>query len=61
MSNLNFALYNLQWSEATRLRLIQRAPISSEQNLSKLIEETKQLSNIIAKSIITAKEGKLGT
>ncbi len=40
------------------LRLIQKSAISNEQGLSKLVEETKQLSNIIAKSIITAKEGR---
>ena len=32
--------------------------VEGEQDLSKLIDETGQLSNIIAKSIITAKEGK---
>ncbi|MDO8886829.1 four helix bundle protein [Candidatus Oleimmundimicrobium sp.] len=40
------------------LRLIQKSAILKEQNLTQIIEETKQLSNIIAKSIITAKKKK---
>ncbi|MBI5026667.1 MAG: four helix bundle protein [Nitrospirae bacterium] len=37
------------------LRLIQKSGISSSEDLNDLIDETKQLSNIIAKSLITAK------
>ncbi|MDO8886827.1 four helix bundle protein [Candidatus Oleimmundimicrobium sp.] len=40
------------------LRLIKKSAILKEQNLIQIVEETKQLSNIIAKSIITAKKRK---
>ena len=40
------------------LRLIQKSEILKEQILGEIINETKQLSNVIAKSIITAKKGK---
>lgn len=40
------------------LKLVQRSEILNGQNLGDIISETKQLSNIIAKSIITAKKGK---
>lgn len=40
------------------LKLIQKSAILNEQNLEGLINETKQINNIIAKSIITAKKGK---
>jgi len=40
------------------LRLIKKSAILKEQNLIQIVEETKQLSNIIAKSIITAKRRK---
>ena len=40
------------------LRLIQKSEILKEQCLGKVINETNQISNIIAKSIITAKKCK---
>ncbi len=40
------------------LRLIQKSEILNTQGLNKIINETNQLSNIIAKSIITAKKNK---
>jgi len=40
------------------LRLIEKSEILSGQSLSDIIKETRQVSNIIAKSIITAKKGK---
>ena len=40
------------------LKLIQKSAMLNELSVSNLIDETKQLSNIIAKSIITAKHGK---
>lgn len=40
------------------LRLIKKSEIINCQDLNKIIDETKQLSNIIAKSIITAKNRK---
>lgn len=39
------------------LKLIQKSEVLESNSLKNLIEETKQLSNIIAKSIITAKKG----
>ena len=40
------------------LRLIEKSEILIGQSLSDIIKETRQVSNIIAKSIITAKKGK---
>jgi len=40
------------------LRLIQKSQILKNKNLDEVIDETKQLSNIIAKSVITAKNKK---
>ncbi len=39
------------------LKLIQKSAIINDQAVNRLIDETKQISNIIAKSIITAKKG----
>jgi four helix bundle protein len=40
------------------LRLIQKSAILNDLIMNKLIDETKQISNIVAKSIITAKKGR---
>ncbi|HUJ17489.1 MAG TPA: four helix bundle protein [Nitrospirota bacterium] len=40
------------------LRLMQRSDLVSDGNVDPLIEETKQLINIIAKSLITSKKGR---
>lgn len=40
------------------LRLIQKLKFLNGQGLGEIINETNQLSNIIAKSVITAKKGK---
>jgi four helix bundle protein len=40
------------------LKLLQRAEMLQDVDLHALIEETKQLINIIAKSLITAKKNK---
>ncbi len=40
------------------LRLTDKSQLLKEQNLSAIMSETKQLSNIIAKSVITAKQRK---
>jgi len=39
------------------LRLIQKSAILNDTTTNKLIDETKQISNIVAKSIITTKKG----
>jgi four helix bundle protein len=41
-----------------RLRLIDKSQILQERNLDAIISEKKQLSNIIAKSVVTAKSKK---
>ena len=38
--------------------LIQKTVMLANKDLSKIIDETRQISNILAKSIITAKKGK---
>lgn len=40
------------------LKLIQRANILTEEEIKEVISETRQISNIIGKSVITAKKGK---
>lgn len=40
------------------LRLIEKSQLLNGQSLSSIIKETRQVSNIIAKSVITAKKGK---
>ena len=40
------------------LSLIQKTVMLANKDLSKIIDETRQISNILAKSIITAKKGK---
>lgn len=40
------------------LRLIQKSAILNDHAMTKLLDETKQISNIVAKSIITAKKGR---
>jgi len=40
------------------LRLIDKSHMLKEQNPNKIINETRELSNIIAKSIVTAKKNK---
>ena len=40
------------------LKLVKKSEILKGQNLNEIINETVQLGNIIAKSIITVKEGK---
>ncbi|MEK6776764.1 MAG: four helix bundle protein [bacterium] len=39
------------------IKLIKRSEISESKELDKLIDETKQISSIVAKSLITAKRG----
>ena len=38
------------------LQLVKKANLISDENLTSLLQEAKELSNIIAKSVITAKE-----
>ncbi len=40
------------------LRLIKKSSLLNDGSVDELIEETKQLINIIAKSLITAKKGR---
>jgi four helix bundle protein len=40
------------------LRLVDKAQIIKEQGVARLIDETRQLGNIIAKSVVTAKKQK---
>lgn len=40
------------------LRLIQKSAISNDNSTMKILDETKQISNIVGKSIITAKKGR---
>lgn len=40
------------------LKLIRKSELFKDENMEWLIKETKELSNIIAKSLITAKRGK---
>ncbi len=40
------------------LKLIQKSETLKDKNLNDIVSETKQLNNIIAKSVITAKKGR---
>ncbi|HEY8665090.1 MAG TPA: four helix bundle protein [Tepidisphaeraceae bacterium] len=55
---LNICLKELRESHVW-LRLILKAKLLREQRLSKLIDECRQLSNILGKSVVTAKRNKL--